>query len=236
MNLTGLRLILTTGLLGLLAVTVTIRFWRIAGRKRVPLRIVGLLMIEVFLVAVVGLVFNRHENFYPSWQALTDSGKVVTVPSAVPGRLDGALNLVGSVMWSPPGVADWRLATSPMLIAPPEYSQHRNRTFPVIVVLATTVGAAEAPRIAAATPGALTVVLEPTRATIAASLQALPALLARDARVARGLVVLADPKWLSLAADWPSHPPVITGWDEAAFAVAADELPAPLAAPQRLPS
>jgi hypothetical protein len=49
-------------------------------------------------------------------------------------------------------------------------------------------------------------------------------------------VLLTDPRWAALAAAWPGRPPMVDGHTPSAFDAAARALPAPLAAPQRLPS
>jgi hypothetical protein len=236
-SLTGLPLILLTGFLVIVAGTATARGWRLSGRKRIPLRIAGLVAIELLLVTDIGLVVNRQENFYPSWRALGGSeSAVVAAPSATAGRLDGKLDAGGTVAWSPPEAAAWRLAATPLLVTAPEYGDQLDRAFPVVLALTTAAGAAETRRQAAAASGVLTLILQPTRGTTAASLAELPDLLGRDARVGAGLVLLADPQWSSLAAAWPGHPAVVAGHTATAFAAATRELPAPLAAPQRLPA
>jgi hypothetical protein len=235
-SLTGLPLILLTGFLALGAGVATARAWRLPGRTRIPLRIAGLVAIEVLLVADIGLVVNRQECFYPSWQALAGSANVVAAPSASAGRLDGRLDAGGTTTWSPPGAAAWHLAAAPLLVTVPEYGEHVDRAFPVVVALTTAAGLPETRRRAASAGGLLTVILQPTRGTTTAPLAELPDLLRQDARVGDGLVLLADPAWASLAAAWPGHPPVVAGHTAAAFDSAARALPPPLAAPQRLPS
>jgi hypothetical protein len=236
MSLTGLPLIVLTGLLGLVAVAAAVRGWRLAGRKRMPVRLAALVAVEVLLVAGVGLVANRHEGFYPSWRALGGSENVVTVPPAPAGRLDGELDHDGAVPWSPPGIAAWHLAAAPLLIVPPGYARHPNLRYPVVVALTSKDGASRIRTAAGSSSGTVTVVLVPTRQTTAALLAPLSGLLGQDARVADGLVLLADPVWAPLAAAWPGWPTVIAGHTAAAFEAAARVLPAPLAAPQELPS
>jgi hypothetical protein len=235
-SLTGLPLILLTGCAVLVAGAATVRGWRLPGRKRIPLRVAGLVAVEVLLVAEIGLVVNRQEDFYPSWRALAGSEKVVTAPSAATGRLDGELDAGGMITWSPPEAAAWRLAAAPLLVTTAEYGRHGDRAFPVVLALTTAAGVPETRRRAASASGLLTVILQPTRETTAAPLAEIPALLGRDARVGDGLALLADPPWEALAATWPGRPPVLAGHTSAAFDSAARALPAPLAAPLRLPS
>jgi hypothetical protein len=370
-SLTGLPLILLTWVLVIVAVVATVRWWRLSGRRRVPVRVGGLVLIELLVVAGVGLIVNREDSFYPSWQALGGLRNSVTVPSAPTGRLDGKLDGHVPVTWSPPEAAGWHLAGPPLLIAPADYAAQPDRTFPIVIVLtaatdirpasdAVTVVLHPTPRTnVLSTPGkgpspgapahptpsrspsARTNVLStqtasppgarpgsssggqnvrstqpgtvpgappagatgsspgarpggssggqnvrstqpgtvpgarPTGATGSSPgarpggspggqnvrstqpgtpptsppgnppgnpsggtnvLSALPDLLARDARVTNSVVILADPEWLALAKTWPGHPPVIAGHDGPAFEKAARDLPAPLAAPQKLPS
>ena len=236
MSLTGLPLILSVTAALVLAAAVTVRGWRAPGRGRVPLRLAGLIAIEVLTVAGIGLVVNRLDGFYPSWRALGGGNDVTTVASTPPGRLDATLDADGEITWSPPGAAAWHLAAAPLVIAPPEYARRGAATFPVIVALTTAADLPETRRAAAAATGALTVILQPTGDTTAAAVATLSGLLGGDARVAAGLVVLTEPAWDPLAAAWPGHPAVIAGHATAAFDAAARELPAPLTAPVRLPS
>jgi hypothetical protein len=235
-SLTGLPLILLTGLLALGAGAATVRGWRLPGRKRLPLRIAGLVAIEVLLIAEIGLVVNRQECFYPSWRALGGAENVVVAPAAAAGRLDGELDADGTITWSPPEAAAWHLAAAPLLVTASEYGAHADRAFPVVLALTTAADAPETRRRAASASGLMTLILQPTRGTTAPSLADLPDLLCRDARVGNGLVLLADPQWAPLAAAWPGHPPVVAGHVPAGFDSAARALPAPLAPPQRLPS
>ncbi|GAA0538970.1 hypothetical protein GCM10010172_20200 [Paractinoplanes ferrugineus] len=259
MSLTGLPLILLTWVLAIVAVAATVRWWRLPGRRRVPVRVAGLVAIEVLVVAGVGLIVNRQDSFYPSWAALGGLHSVVTTSAASVGRLDGKLDNHAAVTWSPPQAAAWHLAAPPQLLAPPDYAEHADRRFPIIVML-TSAGAAH--QSGGASPGAgasgrgggasgggagevgdprpvagvVVVVLRPTGATTGTALADLPAALGQDARVTDRLAILVDPAWMRVAKAWPGHPPVIAGHDATALAAAARELPAPLAAPERLPS
>jgi hypothetical protein len=218
-RLTGLPLITLVGISALVAVAATARGWRFF-----PVRVLGLLAVEILVVAGLALVVNRFGSFYPSWQSLGGVSDVAVASSVAPGSLDSALDGGGAVPWTPPEAGGWHLATAPRLVVPPDYAGHPDRTFPVLVVLtsASSVRAA---------PGVLVVVLAPTPATTAASLGTVSDSLRRDARAAGALVVLADQPWTGLAATWPGHPTVATGFDQAVNA-----LPVPLAAPRKLPS
>ncbi|MCU7727424.1 hypothetical protein ODJ79_27140 [Actinoplanes sp. KI2] len=236
MSLTGLPLILLTGFLVLAAGAATVRFWRLPGRKRLPFRIAGLVAIEVLLVAEIGLVVNRQECFYPSWRVLGGAENAVVAPAPPAGRLDGELDADGTIAWSPPEAAAWHLAAAPLLVTASEYGAHADRAFPVVLALTSGPGVPETRRRAAAATGLVTLILQPTPGTTAPSLADLSELLRRDARVGDGLVLLADPRWTSLAAAWPGHPPVVAGHAPADFDSAVRALPPSLAAPQRLPS
>jgi len=237
-SLTGLPLILLTWILAIVALAATVRWWRLTGRwrpglVRLAVRVTGLVAIEVLIVAGIGLIENRQNSFYPSWRALGGTQNVVTVPSAPAGRLDGRLDSHTSVTWSPREATAWRLAGAPRLIVPADYAGHPDSMFPVVVIL-TSEG--EARDLTAPAPGVVTVVLVPTAATTAPALAGLPASLGEDARVTDRMVILADPRWTRLAQAWPGRPPVLTGHSAAAFDQAVRDLPAPLAAPERLPS
>ncbi|GGR12756.1 hypothetical protein GCM10010168_33140 [Actinoplanes ianthinogenes] len=301
MRLTGLPLIILVATAASVTVAVTVRGWR-----HLSVRITGLLLVEILVVLGIGLFVNRSQRFYPTWQSLTGETEVAEVATPAAGRLDTRLTAAAPVPWTPPEAAAWHLATPPLLLAPPDYAQLPERTYPVVVVLGGDAGARsagtrspEAPKAVpgnaaaarssgkptvlpgraaearspgalkvlpggaagtrssgpptaapsggprpsgapAVTPGSdagpqpagvLTVFLTPTRQTTAKSLGTLRAALARDARSADNLAIVAGPRWHALAAAWPGRPAVATGIDQAVRG-----LPAPLTAPQRLPS
>ncbi|GAA4604067.1 hypothetical protein BJY16_004850 [Actinoplanes octamycinicus] len=218
MRLTGIPLFLLVATAAVGTMAATVRGWR-----RLPVRIAGLLAVEILAVAAIGLWVNRSQRFYPTWESLTGASQVAAVTETAAGRLDPRLAGATAVAWKPAEAAAWHLARPPLLLAPPDYAEQPDRTFPLLVVLGDDPGTRPA--------GVLTVVLAPTRATTAASLGTLRAAVARDARSADALAVVAGPRWHALAAAWPGHPAVATGIDQAVRG-----LPAPLAAPQRLPS
>jgi hypothetical protein len=246
MGLTGLPLILLTGVLAALAAAVLVRFWRAAGSWRLPVRVAGLILVESLVVLIVGLIANRVDGFYPSWQALTgDTGALTQSASQQPGRLDGSLAAGAGVSWTPPEAAAWRLAAPSRLIAPAGYQGRADHAFPVIVVLAA---AGQAPPVharSASTPDVVTLVVMPATATTAAELATLPARLERDARVTGGgWAIVADRRFAALAQQWlalaPGQFASVSLTDaahmDAALDSAARQLPEPLAAPLRLPS
>ncbi|MFI1990592.1 hypothetical protein [Actinoplanes sp. NPDC020271] len=212
MRLTGLPLILLAGTLTIAAVVATVRWWR-----HLPIRIVGLILLEVLVVAETGLIVNREARFYPSWKALggTPDISVVTAPTA--GRLDDSLTAGATIPWNPAGSEGWHLTATPAVVVPPDYLEYPDRTFPVVIVLT---GVAPKP-----TEGVLSVVLAPSGQTSAESLAAVPAELGRDFRAADTFAVVAGP-----GETWPGRR-ALGSFDEA-----ARQLPAPLAAPRKLPS
>lgn len=215
MRLIGLPLILLGAALTAGAVAGTVRWWR-----RMPVRIIGLIALEVLLVLETGLIVNRVARFYPSWQALGGTSSAEFATSMVAGRLDGVA--VGETVWTPDGVADWGLAARPVVVVPPDYADHPDWAFPVIVVLG---GVVPAP-----VDGVLIVVLAPTVRTGVASLGAVRGALGLDFRTADGVAVVADTRWAFLGAAWPGCR-IFRDSDSA-----RRELPSPLAAPRKLPS
>lgn len=248
MTLTGIPLILIIGVLAVLATFATVRFWRVAGRWRLPVRSTGLVLVQSLVVLTVALIANRADNFYPSWQALT--GDIGAVPQAAPppppGRLDERLATARTGLpWSPPGNEAWRLAGPPTLIPPAGYARDADRAFPVIVAIVTGDRAAAIRARAAAAPDVLTLVVTPTPATVAADLAKLPEQLEHDVRAAGlGWAIVADPSFVKLAENWLAAAPgqfhTVTRIDPRHPAAAIDsavrQLPAPLNPPLRLPS
>ncbi|GAA2851453.1 hypothetical protein Acy02nite_34980 [Actinoplanes cyaneus] len=212
MRLTGLPLILLAGALTIATVVATVRWWR-----RLPIRIAGLLVMEVLLVLEAGLIANRMARFYPSWQALGGTPEVAVVAATTAGRLDASIAAGEAIPWTPPGSGSWGLATTPLVVVPPDYLTCPDRRFPVVIVLTGVT-----PRPA---EGVLSVVLAPTARTNAASLATVPAALSADFRVTDTYAVVAGPG--------PAQPGLhaLRSFDEA-----VRELPPPLTAPHRLPS
>jgi len=250
MGPTGLPLILLTGVLAVLAAAVTVRFWRASGSWRLPVRVTGLLLVESLVVLIVGLIANRIDGFYPSWQALTgDTGALTQSVSQQPGRLDGSLAAGAAagpgLSWSPPEATAWRLAAPARIIPPSGYAGRPDHSFPVIVVLAGPGETLPVHARSESVPDVLTLVVTPAPTTVANDLLTIPARLERDARVtATGWAVVADRRFATLAEQWRALAPdqfatstVTDGAHlSAALASAARQLPAPLAAPLRLPS
>jgi hypothetical protein len=231
LTLLGRPLVILAGVATLVVAAATVLLWR---RRLLTVRIAGLLLVEVLLVATVGLQVNRHEKFYPSWRALTgDTGTATRTAPVTPARLDASLAADGrrDVLWQPAGAAAWRLAEPPRLLLPDGYVQRPAVRFPVIVALVPSAQAAAAE--ARQVRDAVVVVLVPTGDTTAGSLRDLPPALAGDVRVtADGWALVAAGPLAALgdafAAAQPPGLVTVRGWQP-------DQLAVPLTAPQLLP-
>jgi lysyl-tRNA synthetase class 2 len=214
-SLTGLPLLVLSALATAVVGTLTVRLW---GRIRIGGRFAGVLLLEALIVFTAGLVVNRQEQFYPSWQALRgDTGTTLITTGVRAGLLDDHLP-AGPFGWRPPELAAWHLAAPPTVRLPAGYQQRPGVAFPVVLVFG-----AHAPR----TPSVVTVTLAPTSHTTAPALRTLPGALRHDLRVT--------------ATGWD----VIGGGalgDELVTAGVATRFPSPadmppaLAAPLRLPT
>lgn len=235
MSLTGRAIILLSAALTILVAAATVFLWRRGGRLRPPIRVAGLLTVEVLVVLTAGLIVNRSERFYPSWQALAASHSTENAAKPPVGRLDGVLASSNVVRWSPPEESGWRLAAPPVLIVSADYARHAGRSYPVIVVLTSADRVASIRAEAASITDALIVVAVPTRGTTAADLTTLPARLAQDARAAdTGWAIVADTAQTTLARRWHNLVPARFRLVTNALATAADRLPPSLNAPVRL--
>jgi len=235
MSLTGIPLIVLSAVLTVLVAAGTVAAWRRGGRWRLPVRVAGLLALEILIGLTAGLIVNRNEGFYPSWQALGGGQDTTSVAPPPSGRLDHALYGSTALPWKPAGAPQWQLAGSPLLIVPPGYAEHSDRAYPVIVVLTSADRVAAVRTQAERTADALTVVAVPTRGTTAAALSTLPDMLERDARAAgTGWAIVADAAHTALARQWHNLAPARFRTVTGALATAADRLPPPLAAPVRL--
>jgi hypothetical protein len=184
MRLTGLPLIVTTALLAVLVLTGTILLWSRFGRWRLLTRSLGMVLAQALVVLTIGLIANRSEEFYPSWQALSgDTGTAEATAPRPAGRLDATLaGGQSSVPWRPAGLASWRLARTPTVVLPAGYRDRPSTAYPVVLVL--TANAAEASAAASVrTDGVVTVIATPTAATRVAALGRLGADLGGDVRV-----------------------------------------------------
>jgi hypothetical protein len=195
MTLTGLPLLVVALLTTAVAGAGTVLLWLRSGRWRVAGRTAGILLTEALLVLSAGLIANRSEQFYPSWEALGGhTGAAASAAARTAGRLDETLGTrgVATLPWRPPGLAAWQLAAGPVLVVPAGYADRPGVTFPVLLDLAGAYHAGDT----------VTVHLSPSARTGAASLASLPADLARDVRVvSRGWAIVAPMKDAVFAAE-----------------------------------
>jgi len=192
MALTGVALIALTMLATAAAIAATTLLWNRFGRWRPLVRSGGVLLCEALVVLSAGLVANRHEEFYPSWQALAgDTGTSATTAPRPAGRLDSAFSGGGSTLvWQPAGSAAWRLVSRPEVAVPAGYAASSG-SYPALVALGGQPAPADLVRVTAL----------PTRQTSAAALAYLPALLGVDLRVTgHGWALLASSARAALAA------------------------------------
>lgn len=247
MSLTGLPLILLTGVLSVLAAVAAVRLWHAAGRWRLPVRATGLLLAEVLVLLTTGLIANRVGGFYPSLRELTgDVGAEAEIAPPPSGRLDGKLAVApDGLPWTPPAGPARRLAAPPTLVPPPGYGRLTGHAFPVIVALATDDQAPLIRAAAASVPGVLTLVVTPSAGAVAADLAELTGQLERDARTTgHDWAIVTDRRFAPLAEQWRQLAPIrfrtVTVVDAAGPATALDSaarhLPSPLAPPMMLPS
>jgi hypothetical protein len=237
MSLTGVRLILLAALVTAAIVAATVLLWSRYGRWRLLSRTAGVLLTEAMVVLTIGLVVNRHEQFYPSWQALSgDTGTTVVAAARQAGRLDVELHgtAAETVPWQPSDVATWRLAAPPTVVVPADYLARPSVSYPVVLSLGD--------------PGRnladVSVAAVPTAATTAAALATLPAELSRDLRVTtQGWALVASAKQAAFARQLMAAAPgrfraliVVRGDWAGATARAVAQTSQPLAAPLRLPS
>ncbi|MBM2623275.1 hypothetical protein JIG36_48040 [Actinoplanes sp. LDG1-06] len=223
MSLTGRPLILLAAFTAVVIGAATVRFWSRGGRFRALSRTAGVLLLEASLVITAGLAVNRHEEFYPSWQALRGDTGTETVTDRVHAGLLDVHARDGSFTWRPPGLRAWNLARPPTVTLPADYHDRTDVTFPVMLEFATQGAASHR------TGEEVTVTLSPTATTSATALLSLPAELARDLRVSTvGWSVEGGP----LAAAFVAAAPPGT----AALDRPANTLPPALAAPLTLPA
>ncbi|MDT5040031.1 MAG: hypothetical protein QOE51_1016 [Actinoplanes sp.] len=183
MALTGIPLILLAVLATAAVGTATALLWSRYGRWRLVSRTLGVLLCEVLAVLTVGLVANRHEQFYPSWQALAGrTGTTGTTAAPPAGRLDDSLGPDRlRLPWRPPSSVTWGLA-SPAQVAVPQTYLTTHGAFPALLALGGQPTVADLVR----------VVANPGRQTTAAALAGLPGRLAQDLRVTgHGWVLVA---------------------------------------------
>lgn len=203
MSITGLPLItLTLFATGAVAAG-TLLLWYRFGRWRLVSRAVGVLLAEVLTVLSIGLVANRLDGFYPSWQALTgDTGTAVVTATQKAGRLDRTVHSprAAALPWHAYGSAAWRLAGPPTVILPSGYVARTSVSYPAVLDLVDPGPDGAAAVRAAMRMSTITVVAVPTAATTASALTTLPGQLCRDARATtHGWAIVATPRQAGLA-------------------------------------
>jgi hypothetical protein len=201
LSLTGVPLIVLALAGAVAALAGTVVLWNRGRRLRLLLRAGGVLLAETLLLLGVGLVVNRSEQFYPTWAALSQTGRTAgKTYAAAPGRLDASVladagaDLDRSVAfaWQPAGWAGWHLAGPPTVVTPTGYLRHPTWRYSALLVIGSgrsTAAAAAAEDAAARDTGtvagaAIIVFARATSATTADDLAAaLPAALTHDVRV-----------------------------------------------------
>jgi hypothetical protein len=207
MKLTGYPLIITIALLALLVIAGTVLLWSRFGRWRLLTRSAGVVLAEALVVAAIGLVVNRSEDFYPSWQALRgDTGTTESTAPPPSGRLDATLAGGQSTLsWRPEALASWHLAAVPTVVLPPGYRDRPSATYPVVLVLAggaTDADLKAAMRASQHNDGVVTVIARPTAETRAAAFGRMVAALGGDVRVTGyGWALVARARDSALAAE-----------------------------------
>ncbi|BAL87917.1 hypothetical protein AMIS_26970 [Actinoplanes missouriensis 431] len=186
MSLTGWPLIVLTALMTLLALAATVFWWGRAGRLRVVVRPLTLLLTEALLVATAGVWFNRTQQFYPTWSALLDDTETVdTAAETTGGGLDAWLSLhapagtarARTFIWHP---AEHGLPRTLTVGLPDGYLTHPELRYPVVVII----GDRDA-TVARGLAGVVSVSVPTAGVTAAGVAVALPRALETDLRVTR---------------------------------------------------
>lgn len=203
MRLTGLPLSVAAVAGTLVVAALTVWLWERRWRLRLLrplLRTAGVLLTEASLLVSVGLVVNRHEQFFPTWASLFEAGDAAAPAYAtVAGGLDqqlttraaGRLDQPLAMPWQPAGWTDWHLAATPLLVVPAGYLAHPQWRYSVVLVVGTAgpLWPASPPdprgvEVAARASQDVVVYLSPTAGTTVAALAAeVPAGLRHDLRV-----------------------------------------------------
>jgi hypothetical protein len=203
MSLTGVPLIVVAVLVTALTVAATWWLWSRYGRWRLVSRVVGVLLAETLTVFTVGLVVNRVEQFYPSWQALAgNTGTTVVAAAGHAGRIDGMVHGHGAAAlpWRPASLSAWRLVATPVVVVPSGYLARRSVTFPAVLSLVDAGRDGAAAVRAAKRVATVSVVVAPSAGTTAAALATLPASLDEDVRtMTHGWAIVATARQAALA-------------------------------------
>ncbi len=147
MPLTGRLLIALTIGGTAIVLAATVWSWSRTGWLRFILRPTGVLLTEALLLVSIGLIVNRHENFYPSWEALLDTTnqgqpsyktEAGSLDGAVAARAKGNASVSELLPWQPTGWTDWHLASAPKLVIPAGYSEHPQWRYSVVLVISNS--------------------------------------------------------------------------------------------------
>jgi hypothetical protein len=210
MSLTGMPLVVSAVVCTVAVLAGTVLLWNRWGGWRLLTRPVGVLLTEALVLVSVGLVVNRSEQFYPTWQSLFQAGYTGgTSYAAAPGGLDAWLaaqpgadsGQALAFTWRQAGWPGWGLSAPPTVVVPGGYLRHKGLRYPVIVVL---VGATVAGTPGADKAGAAVVVyVHPVAAAKAAVLATdLAGAVSGALRVtAYRWAVVADPALAAFSAD-----------------------------------
>jgi lysyl-tRNA synthetase class 2 len=202
-SLTGVPLIVVAVLVTTLTIAATWWLWSRYGRWRLVSRVVGILLAETLSVFTIGLVVNRVEQFYPSWQVLTgNTGTAVVAAARRAGRIDALVHGHGAAAlpWRPASVSAWRLVATPVVVVPAGYLARRSVTFPVVLSLVDAGPDRAAAIRAAKRVATVSVVVAPSAGTTAAALATLPANLDEDVRATtHGWAIVATARQAVLA-------------------------------------
>ncbi|MEV6495086.1 hypothetical protein AB0M20_41665, partial [Actinoplanes sp. NPDC051633] len=123
MQVTSVPLIILAVLAAGSAVSATVLLWHRGGRWRLPLRAAGVVLCESLIVLSAGLIVNRGQDFYPTWQALAgDTGTASRTTARAAGDLDGSFG-PGRLRtdWRPAGSAAWHLRSPARITVPGAY-------------------------------------------------------------------------------------------------------------------
>jgi lysyl-tRNA synthetase class 2 len=202
-SLTGVPLIALAILATMATIAGTVLLWSRFGRWRLVSRTVGVLLAETLTVLSIGLIVNRVDGFYPSWQALSgDTGTTVVTAMQRAGRLDNKLHGTGAAAlpWHPASGGSWRLVGAPTMVTPTGYTSRAMLSYPAVLDLVDPGPDGKAAVTAARGIAAVSVVAVPSAATTAAALASLPADLSGDVRATtRGWAIVATAKRAALA-------------------------------------
>jgi hypothetical protein len=233
MRLTGLPLIVLVVLTTGGAVAGTVVCWHRGGRWRWPVRTGGVLLCETLVLLSAGLIVNRQQDFYPSWQSLTgETGPAATVTARPAGDLDASFGPgTLSAGWQPAGWTGWHLQAVPRVTVPAGYPDAR-LSYPALVALGVQPARADVVEVDA----------QPSTATTVDALAELPGRLSAGTRVTgHGWALVAGPPSALLATGLAERDPgrftalALTGPPPPGFRCPPAGVTVAVAAPRGLP-